>query len=80
MTALLDRMEEKHLLRREMDAQDRRSVRIFLTADGQSYRQQVEAVAAQLSHLVDTLITPQQMETFHYVLGVLQNIQIPQIT
>ena len=76
MTALLDRMEEKGLLRREMDAQDRRSVRVFLTDQSRRIQPQVQTVADQLAHLVGTLITPDQMETFLYVLSVLQNVQV----
>lgn len=78
MTALLDRMEERGLLRRQVDADDRRSVRIFLCEGGRAYQARVEAVAAQLDRLVSELITPQQMETFMYVLGVLQNVDLPE--
>jgi DNA-binding MarR family transcriptional regulator len=79
MTALLDRMEEKGLLHREMDAQDRRSVRVFLTDQGRRVQPQVQAVADQVAHLTGTLITPEQMETFFYVLGVLQNVPAPEV-
>jgi DNA-binding MarR family transcriptional regulator len=78
MTALLDRMEEKGLLRRVMDAHDRRSVRIFLTDEGRRVQPQVQTIADHLSHLVDQLITPEQIETFQYVLSVLQNIELPE--
>jgi DNA-binding MarR family transcriptional regulator len=77
MTALLDRMEEKKLLRRETDADDRRSVRVFLTEQGRAYRPQVEAVSAQIDALLNDLVTPEQLTTFLYVLGVLQNVQVP---
>ena len=78
MTALLDRMEQKNLLRRQIDADDRRSVRVFLTDAGCVLQPQVEAVAAQLDRLVRDLVTPKQMETFLYVLGVLQNVSLPE--
>ncbi len=78
MTALLDRMEEKHLLRRQVDATDRRSVRVFLTDDGRACRPQIEAVAGQLDTLINDLITPAQMDTFHHVLSVLQNVTLPE--
>jgi len=77
MTALLDRMEEKHLLRRKADTTDRRSVRIFLTDQGRAFRPQVESIATQLNALIHDLITPEQMETFHHVLSVLQNVTLP---
>lgn len=74
MTALLDRMEEKGLLRRAVDPEDRRSVRIFLCDAGRTYQTQVEAIAQRLEHLVSEHVTPEQIETFHYVLSVLQHI------
>ncbi|MBP8974530.1 MAG: MarR family transcriptional regulator [Anaerolineae bacterium] len=76
MTALLDRMEQRGLLRREVDSADRRSVRIFLTAQGRACRPQVERAAAQIDHLLKDLVTPEQLDTFLHVLGVLQNIPL----
>lgn len=77
MTALLDRMEAKGLLRREVDANDRRSVRVFLTDAGRAHEREVRAVADKLAHLTLNLITPEQLETFQHVLIMLQNIALP---
>ncbi len=76
ITALLDRMEEKGLLRRQIDATDRRCVRIFLTDRGRAYRDQVESVASQLDDLLSGLVTPEQMDAFLHVLSVLQNVDL----
>lgn len=76
MTALLDRMEEKRLLRRQIDSEDRRSVRIYLTETGRALQDRVWAVADRLEHLIGDSITHEQMETFLYVLGVLQTIDV----
>ncbi|MCL4238383.1 MAG: MarR family transcriptional regulator [Anaerolineae bacterium] len=76
MTALLDRMEQRGLLRRAVDPADRRSVRIFLTAQGRARRPQVERAAAQLDLLFKDLVTPEQLDTFLHVLSVLQNIHL----
>jgi len=73
---LLDRMEEKGLLRRQIDAVDRRCVRIFLTDRGRAYRDQVESVASQLDDLLSGLVTPEQMDAFLHVLSVLQNVDL----
>jgi len=78
MTALLDRMEEKDLLHRQVDTHDRRSVRVFLTERGRALRPQVEHVANRLSRLIEESITQEQMETFQYVLSVLQNVHLPE--
>lgn len=77
MTALLDRMEEKGLLHRQMDPSDRRSVRIFLSEGGRVLQPQVQEVAERLNYFIEHLVTPDQMESFHHVLSVLQNIQVP---
>lgn len=76
MTALLDRMESKQLVRRQVDCDDRRSVRVFLTETGRALEPRVQAVAERLERLVSASITPQQMETFQYVLGVLQTLDL----
>jgi DNA-binding MarR family transcriptional regulator len=78
MTALLDRMEEKHLLRREIDADDRRGIRVYLTDQGRAHQPRVEAIAAQIDALLNDLVTPDQLATFQYVLSVLQNVKVPE--
>jgi DNA-binding MarR family transcriptional regulator len=80
MTALLDRMEDKGLLRRRIDADDRRSVRIVLTEQGRAYQAQVESISRQLDRLLNGFVTPEQLEAFQYVLGVLQNVDVPETT
>ncbi len=79
MTALLDRMEEKQLLCRQIDEHDRRSVRVFLTERGRALEPQVQLVIARLETLLDELLTPEQLETFQDVLCALQNIDLPQV-
>lgn len=76
MTALLDRMESKALLRRQVDCDDRRSVRVFLTEAGRALEPRVQAIASRLDRLVSAAVSPQQMETFLYVLGVLRNLDL----
>lgn len=76
MTTLLDRMEEKGLLRRQTDAADRRCVRVFLTDRGRALRPQIEATVGQLDHLLTDLITPEQMAVFRTVLGILQEVRV----
>ena len=77
MTALLDRMEDKDLLRRQIDPNDRRSVRVFLTDQGRAYQPRVEQVVQQLGTVMDTLVTREQMDAFFHVLSVLQNVPLP---
>ncbi len=76
MTAVLDRMEEKGLLRRQTDTADRRVVHVFLTERGRAFRPQVEAVAAYLDRAITEFLSDEQLATFRYVLSVLQNIEL----
>jgi DNA-binding MarR family transcriptional regulator len=78
MTALLDRMEEKGLLRREVDTDDRRGIRVCLTEQGRARQPRVEDIAAQVDALLNDLVTPEQLATFQYVLSVLQNVRVPE--
>ena len=78
MTALLDRMEEKGLLRREIDTDDRRGIRVYLTAQGRAHQPRVEAIAAQVDTLLNDLVTTEQLAAFQYVLSVLQNVRVPE--
>ena len=76
MTALLDRMESKNLLRRQVDRDDRRSVRVFLTEPGRALEPRVRSIADRLDRLVSASITRDEMDTFLHVLGVLQNLDL----
>lgn len=77
MTALLDRMEEKGLVTRKTDTHDRRTVRVFLTEAGRGLQPHVEAAVDQLNALINERITAEQLDTFLYVLGVLQSFEMP---
>jgi DNA-binding MarR family transcriptional regulator len=77
MTPVFGCMEHKNLLRREVDADDRRSVRIFLTDAGRSLQPRVEIVAGQVADLLHDQVTPEQLQTFQTVLAVLQNVSLP---
>lgn len=77
MTALLDRMEEKGLVSRAVDAHDRRSVRVYLTDTGQQMQRRVETAADYLNALISEHITAEQLDTFLYVLSVLQSFEAP---
>lgn len=47
ITGLLDRMENKQLLQRQPDAQDRRALRVFLTETGKELRVPLEKVVEE---------------------------------
>ena len=76
MTALLDRMEQKGLVRRQTAPDDRRSVQIFLTEQGQALRKRVLTVAERMEHLLDEQVSPDDMRAFLRVLSVLQGLDV----
>ena len=47
LTGVVDRMEERHLVRRERDLSDRRIVRIWLTEEGKQLMQILPPIGAQ---------------------------------
>ena len=48
LTGVIDRMEERGLISRQRDAQDRRIVRVWLTAEGQRFQDILPPMALEL--------------------------------
>lgn len=72
MSGVLDRLEDKGLVRREKDPADRRAVRVLLTETG-------SAMAPQLMETVRTIneealqgLTPRDQKELHRLLGQVQ--------
>lgn len=57
------RLEEAGLLEREPDPKDRRSIRLFLTAQGQTLHQRARALRWQKVQRLLAGLTPQERET-----------------
>jgi len=57
------RLEEAGLLEREPDPKDRRSVRLFLTAQGQTLQQRARGLRRQKVQRLLAGLTPQERET-----------------
>ncbi|GAB4385665.1 MAG: MarR family transcriptional regulator [Elainellaceae cyanobacterium] len=57
LTGVLDRLEKKHLVQREVPPEDRRSVIVRLTADGEALFEQVFP-----AHIADLKVRFQQLE------------------
>ncbi|MBD3885267.1 MarR family transcriptional regulator [Phormidium tenue FACHB-886] len=51
LTGVLDRMEERNLVRRQRDAQDRRVWRIWLTEEGQKLEHTLTPLSAEVNEL-----------------------------
>jgi MarR family transcriptional regulator, organic hydroperoxide resistance regulator len=72
LTSLLDRLESRGLLTRELDATDRRSFRISLTGRGGTVAAQVTGAIAGLEHTALTRLSADQVASFHSVILALQ--------
>jgi MarR family transcriptional regulator, organic hydroperoxide resistance regulator len=72
LTGVLDRLEHRGYLTRELDAADRRSFRLPLTQAGQAVAARVRAAVADLEHEAVRRLSATQIAGFHAVVSALQ--------
>jgi len=72
LTSLLDRLENRGYLARELDPADRRSFRLPLTEAGQAVAAQVLATIADLEHNALSRLDASQLAGYHAVISALQ--------
>jgi MarR family transcriptional regulator, organic hydroperoxide resistance regulator len=72
LTGVLDRLENRGYLTRELDAADRRSFRLPLTEAGQAVAGRVRAAIADLENDALGRLSETQIAGFHAVLAALQ--------
>jgi DNA-binding MarR family transcriptional regulator len=70
LTGVLDRMEERGLIRRERDRQDRRMVRIWLTDMGKELEIVLPPIALELSKQVTIGFSVKEQEQFSRLLDL----------
>ncbi len=64
MTVLVDKLENEGLLERKLDAQDRRAIRVFLTAKGRDLGERVLNLAVEFNQNLSDVLEGVQ-EPFH---------------
>jgi MarR family transcriptional regulator, organic hydroperoxide resistance regulator len=69
---VLDRLERRGYLTRELDAADRRSFRLHLTQEGVAAARQVHAAVSALEERALASLSPAQMAGYHAVVTALQ--------
>lgn len=74
-TPNLDKLQEKGLIERRPDRQDRRAVHIFLTERGQDYRDDVMSSAEEIDSLISSLFDDEEFDIFQNVLAQLQTLE-----
>jgi len=72
LTGVLDRLESRGYLTRELDASDRRSFRLPLTEAGQVVAARVHAAVADIERDALAGLSPAQIAGFHAVITALQ--------
>ncbi len=72
LTNVLDRLERRGYLVRELDAADRRSFRLHLTESGGTVAARVHEVIADLERRALRGLSPTQVACFHSVIAALQ--------
>jgi DNA-binding MarR family transcriptional regulator len=74
LTGVLDRLERRGFLTRELDPNDRRSFRLALTESGQDVADQVSAAVSDLEARALAGLSPQQLAGYHAVITALQEV------
>ena len=72
LTGVIDRLESRGYLTRELDATDRRSFRLPLTELGQAAAARVRAAVADIEHDALVSLSATQIAGFHAVITALQ--------
>lgn len=76
LTSMLDRMEQKNLLRRTADPGDRRKIRILLTEQAFGLREKYEAVTAAMTGITYQGFSEEEIKQLEsYMERVLRNVQ-----
>jgi MarR family transcriptional regulator, organic hydroperoxide resistance regulator len=73
LTGVLDRLESRGYLTRELDATDRRSFRLPLTPAGQAVAERVRAAVADIERDALAGLSATQIAGFHAVITALQH-------
>jgi len=72
LTGVLDRLERRGYLTRELDATDRRSFRITLTDSGRTIAARVRSAVTDLERTALAGLSPRQLAGYHAVITALQ--------
>ncbi len=72
LTNVLDRLEDRGYLSRELDAQDRRSFRLTLTTQGTAIADRIGTAITEMENRALAGLSPSQLAGFHAALTALE--------
>ena len=76
LTSMIDRMEEKRLVRRRHNPDNRREVLVSITTEAQRLKEDYEAVSAQINEAYYRGFTEQEIAMHEqYLLRILKNLE-----
>lgn len=76
ITGILDRMENKNLVRRTPDPDDRRTLKVVITNQGLELRECIEEVIEKVNKRILEIFTFEEQEQLKKFLGQIANRQI----
>ena len=74
LTGVLDRLERRGYVTRELDPQDRRSFRISLTASGRAVARKVSTAVTELEATALAGVSARQLAGYHAVIKALEEL------
>ncbi len=74
MTSVLDRLEERGFLSREVDPDDRRSFRLRLTREGRRIAHRIGGLLRKFEREALSRIRPRDLEGFHSVMATIAEV------
>ncbi len=76
MTVLVDKLEKDELVKRQLDSQDRRAIRVFITEAGSEIAEKISSVISNLNTLLfDLLGEGNQKEFIHGLNNIVNGIE-----
>lgn len=74
-TPNLDKLQEKGLIERRPDPSDRRAVHIYLTRQGQGYRDDVAQSTEEIDRQIEEQFSAEEFDCFQNILAQLQGME-----
>jgi DNA-binding MarR family transcriptional regulator len=74
MTDLLDQLEEQELIQRRADPDDRRALRVYLTAKGRARQREGRCIVERFNHDLSSKLTQREIQSFRKVIDTIREL------